>query len=185
MKRGQTPKGKHHKSWHSPSYHQNLLMEKEGVTWTPPRDNRDNRAANYESSKVVNEAYQKVIKKYERTMAWIADQYEPGEEIDSDNYLFLKLPIEEKLKLPDSEFIYEGMHKSLMPAIVCVGGKKTRDKLFSENHKEGRCFRIRVPSLKRGNSTWVRFYNEFPWVAAEVRYGVRRFINGAKLKYIW
>ena len=159
-------------------------MEKEGITWTPPRDERDNRATNYEIGDKLEEVYQRVVKRYEDTMAWIADQYEPGEEIDSDNYLFLKLPIEEKLKLPDSEFMYEGMHKSLMPAIVCVG-KGAHYRHFATTHKEGRCSRIRVPSLKRGNDTWKRFYNEFPHVAAEVRYGVRRFINGAKLKYIW
>lgn len=179
MKRGQK-----RRSWHSASYRLNCQMEKEGITWTPPLDNRDNRATNYDSGNEAEEEYLSTVKHYERTMAWFADQYEPGEEIDAEEYLFLKLPIEEKLKLPDSEFMYEGMHKSMMPAIGC-DSKLTHNRLFAENHKDGRYYRVRVPSLKRSNNTWVKFYNEFPSIAAEVRIGVRRFINGAKLKYIW
>lgn len=159
-------------------------MDEMGYSWMPPRDKRDNRAPNYSSNIAVEEAYQEKAKEYEGTMKWFESLYEPGEEVDAEEYLFLKLPIEEKLKAPDSDFIYEGLHKSMMPAIGC-SGREVRRKHFEHAHKGNYYWRVRVPSMKRDNTTWRRFYNEFPEIAAEVRLGTRRFVNGAKCKYIW
>ena len=64
-------------------------------------------------------------------------------------------------------------------------GSYARKERYNWAHKGNGYKRIRVPSLKRNNAEWARFYNEFPRIAAEVRLGNRRFINGAKLKYIW
>lgn len=160
-------------------------MENEDIRWMPSRDKRDNKATNYDSRADVESAYQEKIKRYEDTMKWFESFYEPGEEVDAEEYIFLKLPIEEKLKAPDSDFIYQGLHKSMMPAIGCSGREVKRNH-FKGAHKGNRLYwRVRVPSMKRDNATWRRFYNEFPDIAAEVRFGTRRFVNGAKCKYIW
>ena len=156
----------------------------EGRHWMPLRDNRDNRKTNYDSGDSIEVAYKKMLKKYEDTMKWFESLYEPGEEVDAEEYLFLKLPVEEKLKAADADFSYNGLHKSMMPAIGCSSRAVEREH-FTKNHKGGLYWSIRVPSLKRDNTTWKRFYNTFPEIAAEVKLGIRRFINGAKLKYIW
>lgn len=159
-------------------------MEANGLKWNI-KDMRDNKASNFYFRNDVEKVYQDKIKKYEETLKWFESLYEPGEEIDADEYLWLKLPIEEKLKAPDSDFIYDGLHKSMMPAIACSGRDVHRE-VFKHAHKGNWCYwKVRVPSLKRGKSTWEKFYNEFPDIAAEVRLGNRRFVNGAKLKYIW
>ena len=38
--------------------------------------------------------------------------------------------------------------------------------------------------MKRSNKEWEKFYRLWPSVASEVAVGKRRFIDGAKLKYI-
>lgn len=145
--------------------------------------NKDNSAPNYECREEVEKEYQKYLKEKENSLKWIIEQYtnEDGT-IDPDlyedeYYLFLKMTPKERLSIPDSKFVGDGTWDSNF------------DEPFSDlkisSHKGNRYTRIRVPSLKRGKSTWQRFYNEFPSVAAEVRWGDRRFINGAKLKYIW
>ena len=55
------------------------------------------------------------------------------------------------------------------------------DSKFNRNDKFQR---IRVPSMKRSNKEWEKFYRLWPSVACEVATGKRRFIDGAKLKYI-
>ena len=55
------------------------------------------------------------------------------------------------------------------------------DSMFNRNE---RAQRIRVPSMKRNNHEWEGFYRLFPSIAVEVALGERRFIDGAKLKYI-
>ena len=160
-------------------------MDEMGHTWMPGRDKRDNKATNYDSNANVEVAYQKKVKDYEDTMRWFESLYEPGEEIDADEYIFLKLPLEEKMKAPDSDFIYEGLHKSMMPVIICSDRESHRN-VFKRAHKSNWLhWRVRVPSMKRDNATWRRFYNMFPDIAAEVRLGTRRYVNGAKCKYIW
>lgn len=167
-----------------PSLRMKEQMEASGCQWMP-KDKRDNKSPNYECRDIVEEAYQMKIKEYERTMKWFESLYEPGEEVDAEEYLWLKLPINEKLKAPDSDFIYDGLHKSMMPTICCSGREAFR-RVFKDAHKGNWIYwRVRVPSLKRGKSTWQKFYNEFPTIAAEVKLGNRRFVNGAKLKYIW
>ena len=42
----------------------------------------------------------------------------------------------------------------------------------------------RVPSLKRSNKEWEKFYRIFTYYACEVAIGKTRFIDGAKVKYI-
>ena len=62
-----------------------------------------------------------------------------------------------------------------------------REKLAQEDSKFERneAFqRIRVPSMKRSNKEWEKFYRIWPSIACEVATGERRFIDGAKLKYI-
>lgn len=168
-----------------PSFRLRRTIESDGIQWMPPYDKRDNRATNYEHKDNTEKVYQEKIKEYENTMEWFESLYEPGEEVDADEYLFLKLPIEEKLKAPDADFSYDGLHKSMMPAMG-FGDRRTRREHFQKQHKGNWLWwRVRVPSLKKGISTWKRFYNEWPEIAAETRLGVRRFANGAKLKYIW
>ena len=141
------------------------LMAREGIKWTPDPDMRDNRATNYDSKEDVEEAYQRELQKdLERRKPYIDE--ETGEEYDptQDPEDFDGMTVEQRLALPDSYFIGDEPYW---------------------NHKGRMYTKIRVPSLKRSNKTWQRFYNEFPWLAAEVRLGRTRFINGAKLKYIW
>ena len=83
----------------------------------------------------------------------------------------------ERLTIPDSKFVGDGTWESNFQ--TGWGGS------IITAHKGNRYTKIRVPSLKRNKNTWEKFYNEFPTIAAEVRWGYRRFINGAKLKYIW
>ncbi len=163
----------------------NQKMKEEGIRWMPPRDKRDNKATNYDHKDYTEEVYQKKAEDYEDTIRWFESLCESGEECDAEEYLFLKLPIEERLKAPDADFSYDGMHKSFMPAMG-FGDRQTRREHFAKSHKGGWLWwRVRVPSLKKGIATWKRFYNEWPEIAAEVRLGTRRFANGAKLKYIW
>lgn len=171
------------RSYHGPTYR--LILQNEGCKWMPSRDKRDNIVTNYNSNNIIEIVYQKKIKEYNDTLLYFESLYEPGEEVDAEEYIFLKLPIEEKLKIPDSDFIFDGKHKSMMPAMG-FGGRKERRNCFKSRHKDNWLhYRVRVPSLKRSNSEWKRFYNTFPEIAAEVRLGTRRFVNGAKLKYIW
>ena len=55
------------------------------------------------------------------------------------------------------------------------------DSKFERNDRHQR---IRVPSMKRSNKEWEKFYRLWPSIACEVAIGKRRFIDGAKLKYI-
>ena len=55
------------------------------------------------------------------------------------------------------------------------------DSKFERNRRHQR---VRVPSMKRNNHEWEGFYRLFPTIAVEVALGERRFIDGAKLKYI-
>lgn len=89
----------------------------------------------------------------------IVEDNEYRERLIEDGYdsdCFEVMTVEERLALPDS--------------------------YFPKNRRETK---IRVPSLKRNKSVWEKFYNTFPSIAADVRTGKERFINGAKLKYIW
>ena len=58
---------------------------------------------------------------------------------------------------------------------------KLDDSKFDRNE---RCQWIRVPSMKRSNREWENFYRTFPSLGVSVATGKRRFIDGAKLKYI-
>ena len=144
--------------------------------------NKDNSTPNYECREEVEKEYQKYLKEKENSLKWIIEQYtnEDGT-IDTDlyedeYYLFLKMTPKERLSIPDSKFVGDGTWNSK----TCPNKNGNLS-----THKGGWHRRIRVPSLKREKATWQKFYNEFPIVAAEVRWGDRRFINGAKLKYIW
>ena len=62
-----------------------------------------------------------------------------------------------------------------------------RDRLSwpdSKFNRNERYQRVRVPSMKRNIREWEGFYRLFPTIAVEVALGERRFIDGAKLKYI-
>lgn len=144
--------------------------------------NKDNSAPNYECREEVEEEYKKYVEKKQQTLKWLVETFtnEDGT-IDPDlyedeYYLFLKMTPKERLSIPDSKFVGDGTWNS----------KTWPNKNGNlSSHKGGWHRRIRVPSLKREKATWQKFYNEFPIVAAEARFGDRRFINGAKLKYIW
>lgn len=167
-----------------PTYRFIKRLEKQGLRWLPPEPWRfNNNKHNYDFKEETEEEYQKALKRQEETIRWYADVDEGVDEPGTAPW-WLKLPIEEKLKAPDSDFMYDGLHKSMMPVIACSGRNAERS-LFSGKHKGNGYKRIRVPSLKRNNAEWSKFYNEFPAIAAEVRLGNRRFVNGAKLKYIW
>lgn len=181
MRRGHKSKYDRH-SWHCSTWRLKCKMEYEGIKWMPPRDKRDNVATNYDSKNEVEKEYIEFLKKMEDTLQWLIEQYtnEDGT-IDTDlyedeYYLFLTMTPKERLSVPDSKFIGDGTWNSI--TWPYQKGKASA-------HKGGRYTKIRVPSLKRGKSTWQKFYNEFPMLAAEVRWGNTRFINGAKLKYIW
>lgn len=157
-------------------------MKAAGIKWMPGRDKRDNRATNYDMSDRVEEQYKRYTKEKENTLQWVIDSYKNEDgTIDPDlyedeYYKFLTMSPSERAALPDSLFVGNGTWNSRTNSYV--KGKPSE-------HKGGRYTRIRVPSLKRSRSTWQKFYNEFPKLAAEVRWGDTRFINGAKLKYIW
>lgn len=161
-------------------------LESEGIRWMPPAFYHfDNYASNYDFRNDTEKAYQKAIEKQNETIKWFEDIDEDGIGYDEeDKYTWLKKPIEEKLKAPDADFSYDGIHKSMIPGLG-FGDKNTRRKHFSGVHKGNRYSKIRVPSMKRSKTEWQKFYNVFPDIAAQVRLGNRRFINGAKLKYIW
>ena len=164
-----------------PTYRFNRLMEKRGLRWLPVEPWRfDNNKHNYDFKDDTEEEYQEALKEQQKTVKW----FEENDGSDADEYLWLIKPVEEKLKAPDSEFMYQGLHKAMMPLIACSGRNAERN-LFSWAHKGNGHTKIRVPSLKRNKAEWSKFYNEFPRIAAEVRLGNRRFVNGAKLKYIW
>lgn len=156
-------------------------MNAEGIQWLS-EDKRDNKASNYDWKEDTEAEYQKYLKSKEESLKWVIDSYtnEDGtidpELYEDDYYLFLKMTPQERAALPDSLFVGDGTWGS--QTIPNHSGTLSC-------HKGGWERRIRVPSLKRGKSTWQKFYNEFPRIAAEVRWGDRRFINGAKLKYIW
>lgn len=156
-------------------------MNAEGIQWLS-KDKRDNKASNYDWKEDTEAEYQKYLKSKEESLKWVIDSYtnEDGtidpELYEDDYYLFLKMTPQERAALPDSLFVGDGTWGS--QTIPNHSGTLSC-------HKGGWERRIRVPSLKRGKSTWQKFYNEFPSIAAEVRWGDRRFINGAKLKYIW
>lgn len=141
---------------------------------------KDNNAPNSMYKDDTNKAYQEYVEKQNHTIKWFEDIDEGNEGYGpEEHYTWLKKPVEEKLKAPDSDFMQDGLHKSLNPV---------RDSIHMNHVHKGSAygaFRIRVPSLKRSKQVWCKFYNEFPKIAAEVRYGNRRFINGAKCKYIW
>lgn len=158
-------------------------MTREGITWMPSADSRDNKKK-YDRKENTEKVYLEKVKEYERTVAFLESLYESGETIDSEKYNFLRLPVEERLKAPDADFVYNGLHKSMIPAIYCSSKSVLREH-FRKEHKGGLYTRIRVPSLKKSMTTWRNFYDKFPKIAAEVRLGTRRFVNGAKLKYIW
>lgn len=143
---------------------------------------KDNDAPNSMYKDNTEEVYQKYLKKmYDDIKEYeIIDENGEGYDID-DEYTWLKKSIEEKLKAPDSDFVGDGMHKSINNSWLNFTNG------FNHAHKGSACgaFRVRVPSMKRSKQEWSKFYNEFPDIAAEVRLGNRRFYNGAKLKYIW
>ena len=145
------------------------------------KDNDEPNSMYKENTEMV---YQKYVEDMNKTIKWFEDIDVDHEGYDpEDEYTWLKKPIEEKLKAPDSDFVTNGIHKSMLGILIT----DNRDDYFNRVHKSSGygAFRIRVPSLKRNNHEWSKFYNEFPKIAAEVRYGNRRFYNGAKLKYIW
>ena len=77
-------------------------------------------------------------------------------------------------KIPDYD-IEEGDYPSIREMLTMDDSKFNR----SNRHQ-----RIRVPSMKRSNKEWEKFYRLWPSIACEVATGKRRFIDGAKLKYI-
>lgn len=161
-------------------------MKKEGISWMPPASwHFDNNRANYDYAEETEKVYQKAVKSQNERIKWLENEYGTDDWGEDDTYTWLKKPIEEKLKAPDADFSYDGCHKNLMPALVLACSNENKRKHFWRTHKGNWHWKIRVPSLKRNKSEWMKFYNEFPEVAAEVRLGNRRFINGAKLKYIW
>ena len=157
-------------------------MEAQGLNWNK-KDRRDNKASNFYFRDNTEEEYKKFLKKKEHEINWWVEQYtnEDGsinpELYENEDYQFLKMTPKERLTIPDSKFVGNGTWDSSFD--YGFAG------LTVTSHKGNRYTRIRVPSLKRGKSTWQKFYNEFPEIAAEVRFGERRFVNGAKLKYIW
>lgn len=88
---------------------------------------------------------------------------------------------------PDAE-IWEQQYKHVPDYDIEEGDYPSiREKLAMEDSKFDRNDkhqRIRVPSMKRSNKEWEKFYRLWPSVACEVAIGERRFIDGAKLKYI-
>lgn len=88
---------------------------------------------------------------------------------------------------PDAE-IWEHKYKHVPDYDIEEGDYPSiREKLAQEDSKfyrNDRYQRIRVPSMKRSNKEWEQFYRLFPSIASEVAVGKRRFIDGAKLKYI-
>lgn len=76
--------------------------------------------------------------------------------------------------IPDYD-IEEGDYPSIREMLAMDDSK------FDRNNRHQR---IRVPSMKRSNKEWEKFYRLWPSVACEVAIGERRFIDGAKLKYI-
>ena len=82
---------------------------------------------------------------------------------------------EQKYKhVPDYD-IEEGDYPSIRELLAQDDSKFDRNDRFQ---------RIRVPSMKRSNKEWEKFYRVWPSIACEVAVGKRRFIDGAKLKYI-
>ena len=82
---------------------------------------------------------------------------------------------EQKYKhVPDYD-IEEGDYPSIRELLAQEDSKFDRNDRFQ---------RIRVPSMKRSNKEWEKFYRVWPSIACEVAVGKRRFIDGAKLKYI-
>lgn len=77
-------------------------------------------------------------------------------------------------KIPDYD-IKEGDYPSIREML------SMDDSRFDRNDRHQR---IRVPSMKRSNKEWEKFYRLWPSIACEVATGERRFIDGAKLKYI-
>ena len=147
---------------------------------------RDNDAPNSMYKDDTEKVYQEYVKEQNRTIKWFEDIDEDNEGYGpEEEYTWLKKPIEEKLKAPDSDFTANGKHKSMNPLLIM--NRENAVAWFNREHKGSAfgAFRVRVPSLKRSKQEWCKFYNEFPKIAAEVRYGNRRFYNGAKLKYIW
>ena len=147
---------------------------------------KDNDKPNSMFKENTERIYQKYVEKQNETVKWFEEIDENGEGYGPDDeYTWLKKPIEEKLKAPDSDFTADGKHKSINPFLVM--SKANQRKWYSREHKGSAygAFRVRVPSLKRSKQEWSKFYNEYPEIAAEVRFGNRRFYNGAKLKYIW
>ena len=88
---------------------------------------------------------------------------------------------------PDSPS-YEHEYKKVADYDIQEGDYPSiREKLAMDDSKfdrNDRHQRIRVPSMKRSNKEWEKFYRLWPSVAREVAIGKRRFIDGAKLKYI-
>lgn len=167
-----------------PTYRFMQNMEKRGLKWLPAAPwHFDNNCHNYDFKEETEKIYQEALKEQEEEIKWHAEVDE-GSDGPNPEPWWLELPVEEKLKAPDSDFTYDGLHKSLKPVIVCSGRNAKRE-LFNWSHKGNKYTKIRVPSLKRSKAEWVKFYNKFPWIAAEVCLGNRRFVNGAKLKYIW
>ena len=147
---------------------------------------RDNDAPNSMYKDDTEKVYQEYVKEQNRTIKWFEDIDEDNEGYGpEEEYTWLKKPIEEKLKAPDSDFTANGKHKSMNPLLIM--NRENAVAWFNREHKGSAfgAFRVRVPSLKRSKQEWCKFYNEFPKIAADVRYGNRRFYNGAKLKYIW
>lgn len=178
-------KGAQRHGYHSPTYRQNCIMDKEGIQWMPKFWKKDNHTTNYDCNDKTELVYQKKYKEQLDTIKWVEETYGKDDWNEGDFYIWLIKPIEEKLKAPDADFSYDGTHKALMPALILAGSNEFKWRHFWKTHKGNWYRKIRVPSLKRNKSEWQKFYNEFPDIAAEVRLGNRRFINGAKLKYIW
>ena len=179
--------GQRRRASHSPTYRFRVALGKLGLHWTPPMVNTDNSITNYDAKEKygekAEEEYRLALSRQQERIKQFAEVDEGDDKPGSEPW-WLKLPVEEKLKAPDADFMYEGLHKALKPADAYCGSYARRER-YNWAHKGNGYKRIRVPSMKRNNAEWAKFYNEFPRIAAEVRLGNRRFINGAKLKYIW
>ena len=169
-------------SYHYPTLRMKIQMRKEGLKWMP-KDLRDNKASNFYFKDEVEKEYKEFLNRKEKSLKWIIEQYtnEDGtinqDLYDDEYYQFLKMTPQERLSIPDSKFVGDGTWNSQFSRGF-MGSVVT-------SHKGNHWTRIRVPSLKREKATWQKFYNEFPSIAAEVRWGYRRFVNGAKCEYIW
>lgn len=166
---------------HSTTNHQ-LLREIIRSRWMPRFDRRYNKITNYAARDRMEKEYQEFLQRQDERLKNLISLYrnEDGtidhELFEDKIYQFLTMSTQERLAIPDSKFTGDGTYDS-----ICWPHPPGK----TSCHKGGLYTKYRVPSLRRSKATWEKFYNTFPWLAAEVRFGYRRFINGAKLKHIW